>query len=115
VKLELSEDETDTLRHAAAVLDVLLTQAQRGWSHPALDPTWCQTAAQRLLRLAEGERQTEADHLTIYRVAATIAGCEPFGLDLTIRELLALATRLLPLPVTARLGVRSRPSPLGDE
>jgi hypothetical protein len=115
VKLELSEDEDTSLDCAVATLNLFVKQTKRGWSHPAVDPGWCEAAALRLVCLAQGDQPADVDHLTIYRVAATIAGCEPFGMDVTIRDLIAVATRLAPPTVIAPLGTRSRPSPLGDE
>jgi hypothetical protein len=115
VNLELSEDEAASLDRAIGTLNLFVKQTGRGWSHPAVDPAWCSAAALRLVCLAQGEEPADDDHLTVYRVAATIGGCEPFGMDVTIRDLIAVATRLAPLPNIAPLGTRSRPSPLGDE
>jgi len=114
LKLELSEDETASLYRAVGTLKLFVKQTKRGWSHPAVDPKWCSAAARRLVCLAKGDQPADDDHLTIYRVAATIAGCEPFGMDVTIRDLIAVATRLAPPPIVTPLGTRSRPSPLGD-
>jgi hypothetical protein len=115
VSIELTYGEGLSLKHAAGVLELFVTQTRRGWSHPAVSSVWCKAAAERLVVLAESGRSTEGDQMTLYRTAATIAQAEPTGFDLILRDLLGIAMRLAPLEPSSTLGKRSRPSPLADK
>src|SRR5205807_1787012 len=99
----LTRTEAAALAHAADTLRWLIAKTGDGWSHPAVDPAWCDRAAARFdaLHYAAREQLKTAGRATVamrssdarlmHRFAATVEATDPGMFEIPVTQLRAIA------------------------